>query len=616
MARKWVVNNASRQRMIGGKLLTPGEVTSVDEPEFPSASVKPQLRLALTAVHVAAMAMSGLPVEAGTLPIDPATSLIYGQSDGMDEYEPLSVASPGSASTDFQSATVSLPDLAAVGVATVPAPGTPANEYIESAGAYSFTDGSSIWGQHQHRFVLMSDGTAFAAVLTPTNLVLMRSATGGTYGSAWTTVSTIANSGRSSTDMDAHLLRNPETDQVHLIASSTDSGISRYRIRTYSSAGALVNDYFLPDTWIGSGTAAAGGWFASTISSTTKYSWAAIGDDGMIAFGDSISQGSYLARTYTEYDAGHRMQLLRWNGATWMASQIYVYAVGARMAYHHVAVSPPGRRGYVVGIAARNLKVADWNHYHNPNYPSVGSWPNSDADTTYFGAGAGRYPAVSRWEVSIDSPEAISTRHVLSPDFAATDQSALVPSDLDEYGAYQFIRARIDRAGRWWMQYSKGNRGTLQQDTLVHVCDAFGAPVYTVHKDTFFAAGSVEDFFFDARNKAWVLAASKGGNMVTNILSTTESGGALTVQTSVSAINQSAAAGTVLGANLGTSRFEIFYTTRTPQINNGSVLTNNWFDFIYSTPGDHTGTPPGTAIAPLTDGAVRTKRVRIQVPTT
>lgn len=532
----------------------------------------------------------------------------------LDEGELQIVLAGSGGYTTFVSSPVSLPDLTAVGVATVPAPSTPANEYINATGAFSGTDGGSTWGGQQHRCVVMSDGTVFAAVLDSTNLLLMRSAAGGTYGSAWTTAATIANSGRNSNDLDAHLLRNPETDQVHLIASSTDGGISRYRIRTYSLAGTLVNDYFMPDTWIGSGNAAASGWFASTIAGTTKYSSAAIGADGTIAFVDSISTGTYLGVTYSERAAAKRMQLLRWNGATWRASQIYTYAIGPRVTYDNIAVSPPGREGYVVGIGSINMKVQDWNQYFNPNYGNGGTWVNSNADTSYFGNGRG--PAIVRWEVSLNSPSTYSSGYLRAPDFATVDQSAATPANPDEYGAYTFVRARIDRAGRWWMQYTKSVRTPIDNFTFLFVCDPLGVPIYQIDRSTFYAGSLIDDYFFDARNRAWVISSSKGGTMNVYILSTTESVGALTVQTFGTATNQAAGGGTVLGANTITSRFEIFYSTRTPQLNNGSVPTNNWFDFIYMTPGDHTGTAPGTTIATMTDGAVKTKRVRITVPVT
>lgn len=519
----------------------------------------------------------------------------------------------GNGSTSFPEYSMPASNLATVGSITPTSPGgTPANEYLTTAGAYTSTDGSNSWGLHQNRMVRMSDGTLFAVVWTTTNLLLMRSATGGTYGSAWTTVATISNASRDSNDLDAHLLRNPVMDHVHLIAS--DSAGATYRIRTYNSAGTLLNDSLVPNRWPGGPAASAVGWMVLAGSQNPHYSSAGIGPDGTIFFRDSISAGTYNGRTYTQTDAALRYAFWKWNGATWSFSRIYTQDVGQRFHYDRVFVSPPGNEGYVVGISHITTKFNEWSALSNPNYPGPGIWPNTDADTSYFGTG--RFPEIIMYKIRIDDPTVYTQQRLVEANYRTSDIPAS-PTAAD-YGAYTMRPVHCDNNGRFWICSSRGDwQGQTTQRNL-YVFSPAGVQLYAVTN----VAGATQGYSAQLHEKLdggmLLFWWGSGAAMDCRIPTITESGGSLVVQTLAAAANQAAGAATALFGNLATSRYEeggdgVSYM---PGRSSGSVLTDNFFDLMYMTAGDHTGTAPGTTPATAADGSVKVKRVRVQVPVT
>jgi hypothetical protein len=504
-------------------------------------------------------------------------------------------------------------DLAAVGSVTIPsAGGTPANEFLLTNGNLTFTDGGGNWGAHQNKIVRMQDGTLFAVCFDATNLLLKRSATGGTYGSAWTTAATITNASRRGCDLDAHLLRNAVTDQVHLIAS--DSTANAYRIRTYNSAGSLVNDWNVPDQWPGSGAKSTTGWLAIHVSDAmTNYSAAGIGPDGTICLAASVSTDTVEGVTPSEINAIKRWQLLRWNGSSWYASKIYKKQIGPRLTYDRIWVSPPGRPGEVIAFAQVDVKVNDWyNSGWNPNY-SAGTWPNAAADSTYFGFG--RFPECSVWSVPVDDPsEANFTTEVVLPRNIRTVD---ITGNAQSYQAYTTWDAHIDGRGRLWVAYGEGDGNTTLLRNLTVYDLVAKAQKYDVQSAGTVTSGFIGPFHEEVTGVMWLGWLNNGNSMDGRLMSTTDTGSSLTVQAYTAAATQ-AGTGKPWVRNQATDYYHgIEHTCIYPSRRNGSVISSNWFDMLIYAAADHTGgAAPGTTLTASSDGTMRPKRVRVQVPAT
>lgn len=521
-----------------------------------------------------------------------------------------------------------LADLGAVASVTVPAPGTPANEVITTTGSYGLgSAGSNDWGGHQPKLARMGDGTLFKIWFDGSyNLDLSRSATGGTFGSAWTVVDTIAMTAREAKDKDAHLLRNPVTDQVHLISSDNSGAVSAYRIRTYANSATktLVNDVMVPNRWTGGSAAASVGWFSQT--QTPNYSAASIGDDGVIVLVSSLSTGLLDGSATSEMDAIKRWQLMRWNGGTWTFSPIYSQRLsqlansgtllgsgrdsgGPRLNYDRIWVSPPGHEGYIVGICGMDVKFKDWSATRNPNYSAA--WANTIADATYFGSG--RYAEMWMWKVPLSNPASMSIYALAMPQYRTTDLPGSPPSAA--YGGFIIQDVFLDSSGRIWIAVNEGDTNTTQLRSLI-VCDKTGAQLAKFVSAGGITSGTTGGFFEDLSGAVWMQHVDSGGAMSARLLTTTVTGGVPTaIQTDTAAVQQNT---TQWCKNLTTGMYQCIPSAAAfqfqPTRRNGSVLSNNWLDMVVGCGPDHTGTAPGTVQTLPTNGTYQFKRVRLQIP--
>lgn len=490
------------------------------------------------------------------------------------------------------------------GALAAPTPGTPANEYLSAVGNYGTgTDGSNDWGSHQTKMVRMADGTLFAIYFDASNLLLARSATNGAYGSAWTTVATITNASRHTDDLDAHLLRNPITDQVHLICSAS-AGV--YKVRTYNSDGTYVGEVTVPHIYPAGHPAV--GWFGSN--GTTKYSAAGIGSDGTIVLTASASGGdSVLGWTATEMDAAKRVQLMRWDGFQWVFSGIYTHRIGPRLAYDRIFVSPPGHAGSIVIVSTVDVKYNDWNIANNPNYVGGGAWPNTDANSTYFGGG--RQPRVDCLKIQLSALGAFS-RFVVVPYYPRTTDIPGSPGSGD-YQAHSISGqlVAIDALGRFWVQTTKGVSGSTTERHLYVV-----SPTGTLLYDKTNAWGTTAGFMtlphFDADGAIWSVWVNSGNSMNVKVLTITDTGSDIVVQDQAAATEQRA---TPLGMNNTTGNYQAINSAHLPDPRrSGSSPSDNFFDVLLQAAADHTGTTPGTTASAFTNGALRIKRVRVGLP--
>lgn len=489
--------------------------------------------------------------------------------------------------------------LPVVGVVTSLVPSTPNNEYITQIGfTTQTTDGDIEWGGQQSRMVRMADGTLFATAQETGQLRLKRSATGGTYGSAWTLVDSVADANRASVDLDHHILRNPVTNEVHLIWADVSL---RVRVRTYDSAGVVVSDVMVPDIHPTRGQYAF--YREGTGSARTS---ASIGADGTIA----------LARICTtappdyyvpQLVAGMQVQTLRWDGASWAYSGSAMLDTGPALSYMHLWVSPPGHEGYIVGLGFVNVTWKQWTQARNPYYN--GTWANTIASNTYFGGG--RYPEFRMFKIPIAAPDSIEITTVLGPNYRTTDISSANPSNF-EYMAYAPNGVAMDQQGRIWFGYS-GNEDGVANQTRLRVINTDGSLAYDLTNPGGYSNGGIYFFHEDMTGKMWLGWSVVGTNVVGHrITPTTEAAGALTVTAFSSAVDLGPGA---WGTDLTAARWEgIASIPRYYDHRNGSVRTHNWFD-VYTLPlPNHTGTAPGTAVGVAASGAMKAKRVRIQLP--
>jgi hypothetical protein len=487
--------------------------------------------------------------------------------------------------------------LPAVGVMTslVPSP-TPANEYPTLVGSYSGTDGDIAWGAHQSVMVRMADLTCFAIVHEVSNLLLKRSATGGAYGSAWTTVATITNASRAIVDLDAHLLRNPLTNQVHLIA--TDS-TNRVRVRTYDTAGTLVSDVLVPDIYPGYN--AAFNWLRDGGTAGTAYSSASIGADGTIAIVRAVTS-TPPANYVPNMVSGLQVQTLRWDGATWKYSGQRLFDVGPRMSYSRVWVSPPGNRGFIVGLGFVDVQFKEWTQAKNPNYNS--SWTNTIGNSSYFGGGRG--PELRMFKIPLTTLDSINLTTVLGPNYRTTDITSTSPAS-SEYGGYAVSAASMDSTGRIWIGYSCAEDFTTIA-RAVAVIRPDGTRQHKLLNPGVNTAGQLVFFHEDMTGAMWMGWQANGAAMSSKIIPFSEPGGVLTAPNLSGATELGTGA---WGTNLTSAQYEAFAgLPRNCDERNGSVRTHNWVEFIHHTAVDHVGATPGTP----TTGNIKAKRVRIQLP--
>lgn len=550
-----------------------------------------------TAAQLSAMAAAGTLVPYATY-VASDTEVWY-RATGVDTY--LAIGYDHDAAL-YEMATSDI--LPTVGAVTSLVPSTPANEYITTTGAYSTTEGSLTWGGHQSTMVRMSDQTVFAIALESADLLLRRSATGGTYGGAWTTVATISNASRAVIDLDAHLLRNPVTDQVHLIA--TDS-TNRLRVRTYHSAGTLVSDVLVPDAY--PGYDATKNWLRDGGTAGTAYSSASIGSDGTIAICRAVTSTppAYVPNMV----AGLQVQTLKWNGATWKFSGARMIDVGERMSYNRVWVSPPGHEGYIVGLGMVDVKWGEWTQARNPYY-SAEAWPNTEpvagaSKDDYFG---GSFPEIRAWKLPLHTLSAISIKTVLPAQYRTTDVPAS-PTRAN-FGGHKVFSVSMDYKGRIWFSYNSAPDFT----TLVRYITVLNTDLstaYTVTNPGGVTFGSIEYHHHDLAGNTWLGFQYSGSTPLSiRVLSTSESGGTLTVQNYAAATDIATGA---LGQNLTTARWETWQQyPRMCDERNGSTRTHNWFEVVRLSSGDYTGTAPGTTPVNAADGSMKAKRVRIQLP--
>lgn len=523
-----------------------------------------------------------------------------------------------------------LADLGTVASVTVPTPSTPANEYLTTTGNYGQgTDGSNDWGGHQSKLIHMGDGTLFGIWQDNTNTIhLMRSATGGTYGAAWTEVDTIAAATRYQGDWDAYLLRNPVTDQAQLICSDSTGAVPAYCIYTYANSATknLINKVFVPNRWQGSDTAANIGWFSQINTSSTAYSSAGIGPDGTICLKASTSTGTIAGYSPSEMDAVIRWQLMKWNGATWTFTPIYSQrlslltnsgpalgngrdAGGPRINYDHIWVSPPGHEGYIVGIGGLDVRFNAWSAARNPNYSAA--WTNTAADSTYFGSG--RYPELWMWKVPLSNPAQLKIYALAMPTYRTTDLPGSPPAAA--YGGFIIQDVFLDSSGRIWIAVNEGDTNTTQLRSVI-VCGTNGAQIAKLVTAAGINSGSLGGFFEDLSGGIWLQWFSSGNSMDARLLTTTFTNGIPTgVQTYSAAAAQST---THWCRNMTTGMYQCIPSGSSfqyqPSRRNGSVMSNNWFDMVIGCGPDHTGTAPGTSQTLPTNGTYQLKRVRVQIP--
>lgn len=518
-----------------------------------------------------------------------------------------------------------------------------ANEFASTAAAgAASTEGGTDWGMHQNRFVRMQDGSEFVAFATATstdmttgNIVVMRWANSLGYPASAgpTEVLRIQKTLCNSKDLDYHLLRNPVTNQVHLITSwrsgtetagthtvgiagvvytvasgtPADNTADEYRIWTLNSDGTLHHTQQVKDVWPGSNAQSVEGWFVPTMG--TAYSTCGIGDDGTICFTTSISQGSYNGTSATEMASIKRYQLWRWNGGSWRFSPIKNKASGPRIGYERVYVNPPGRRGYIVAIGGRNVKFNEYNAVYNATV--YASSPNMQANSTYFGSG--RYAAIAYWEVPLSDLDDFTHTDVLPFMPRSTDISAS-PSGA-AYKGYYLHDALLDTSGRFWIATVEGD-GTSTENRNITVVTTSTAT--QLARQTAVATGGYNCYGFheDELGKMWVGCVANGNTMDARFLTCTLSGSTLTVQTVASATSQAATAwcrdmtsgsGTYHGMVIGAF---------TAEYRSGSVLAPNFTDFIVIAYTNHSGGAPGTTIGTIAFNTARVKRVRVQHPVT
>jgi hypothetical protein len=512
----------------------------------------------------------------------------------------LQVSSDGTTAANAMPASDILPVL---GVMTSLTPTTPANEYVTTAGALTGTDSDLTWGGHQSTLVRMADLTVFAIAHEVGNLVLRRSATGGAYGSAWSTIATISNASRAVVDLDAHLLRCPETDHAHLITSDSNN---RIRVRTYSSAGTLVSDILVPDIYPGYN--ATLNWFRDGGVAGTAYSSASIGADGTIAICRAVTSTppAYYSANMV---AGLHVQTLRWDGAKWRYSGARLLDVGPRLSYCRLWVSPAGHEGYIVGLGCVDVAWKEWTQANNPNYN--GTWANTIASSTFFGGA--RFPEFRMFKIPLATLDSIAITTVLGPNYRTTDISSASPAS-SEYGAYTIAACTMDKTGRMWITYNGNEDFTTNVRSLI-VVNTNGSRAYTLNATQAGnnSAGQIEFFHEDLTGKVWLGWGNYGAALIQQrIVPTTESGGVLTVPAFSTATDLATGA---WGQNLTTSRWEGFLgLARLYDERSGSVRTHNWIEFMRYSPVDHTGVAPGTAVGVASDGTLKAKRVRIQLP--
>ena len=516
------------------------------------------------------------------------------------------------------SALVSYPfidDLAVVGSIAAPTASTPNNEYIMSTGSVNTgTDGTNNWSGHQSYFVRCADGTCFAVAFTTAAAVVYRSADGGTYGGAWTTVATINNSARNAFDLDVHLLRNPVTDHVHLIYTNAAAGgrLDEYRVRTWNNAGTQINDTAVPNVWPGSGTESNNGWFAGAPTGTA-YSCASIGADGTIVLTGARSTGTVDGFSPTEMDALLRVQTMKWNGASWTFSPITDFQVGPRIEYSRLYVSPPGADGFIVGVGFYGVKFEDYNVAFNPNYN--GTWANTIASSTYYGSGAS--PRIVAWKVSLDL-SSFTQYTLLDAPFRTTDLTTSTPTPA-QCQAVALGDSIIDSSGRLWCTFSNNGSGVLSRDLAVFdVADSFSTVAYLAAYST----SGTSRMHEDRKGRVWLIYGNIGSaaGSFYSIHSTTLTDSTLTAQTQGGAANLRGTHPTIsspFGADQTAAQYEQPETTfmlRFARPNNGSVCSSNWVDFLMQVLGDFTGTAPGDTAPGAVSGSTSIKRIRLQIP--
>lgn len=563
-------------------------------PDFPTPSATPPLpNVVASAATVAALYAAGTPLQAKTLLVDPATGMIYGQSDGAGGY--VSIDDSGGPEYAMPASDM----LPAVGTTTVPAPADPAAEYITTAGSAGSSTASSTWGGHQNRMVRMADGTCFAVVTEIGLAALKRSVTGGGYGAgAWTTVVTVNTADRAAADLDTHLVRHPVLDLVHFVA--TDSS-RRVRIRTYNSAGALVNDVMVPDIYPGWDPAIY--WVRET--SGTLYSSVSIGADGTIAMLRTVTSTppAYVANMV----AGVMVQTLRFDGGSWTYSGARLLDVGPRIAYFRAWVSPPGHEGFIVGLAQFDVQWKEWTLAKNPYYNS--SWTNTFGCTSYLGGG--RSPAINLFKIPLRTLDSISVVSALGPNFRTTDISSTNPP-VAEFMGYTPSAFLLDRQGRFWLTYNGNEDGVANKRGLV-VIRPDGTQQYKYIEPGVATIGQITWMHEDLSGKIWCGWESDGPVVQCRVIGVTESGGALTFENVSYAFELSA---TAWGSNLVTGRYESAagVPPRTHDGRNGSARTHNWVQIFHVTCTDHTGPLPGNVPGTVSDGAVKAKRIHVQLP--
>lgn len=558
----------------------------------------------------------------------------------------LALASKADATADDALSVLQFrPRLAAVASVTVPSPGSAqANEFAHQAACgASPTDGGTDWGFHQNRFVRMQDGTEFIAFATSTSssdmttgdIIVMR--WGGNLGypasAGPTEVLRISKALCNSKDNDYHLLRNPATNQVHLITSWRDENrlgaphtvsvvgttysvgtgvpandnLDYYKIWTLNTDGTLDHTQQVQDVWQDSGLQSVEGWFVPTMG--TAYSTCGIGDDGTIVFTTSISQGTYNGQAASEMDAFKRYQLWRYNGGSWRFSPIKNKLAGERIGYERIYVNPPGRRGYIVAVGGRNVKYNEYNARYNATV--YASSPNMQANATYFGSG--RYAAICLWEVPLGDLDSFTHQDILPFRPRATD---LPGSPVGaSYQGYLLQDVLLDTKGRFWVATSEGDGASSEVRCMTVFTTATKAQL--ARQSGTVTGGNTYGFHEDENGKMWVGYVSSGNTMDARLLQCTLSGSTLTVQSVASATSQASTAWCRDTTNEGTTG-SVYHGLQigafTAEYRSGSVLAPNYMDMVVVAAPNHTGGSPGTTITAITYNTGRIKRVRIKHP--
>lgn len=488
-----------------------------------------------------------------------------------------------------------LPNGPTVGVPTIPAPATPALEYVSALAENSGgggTVGTYNFAPQGSRNVTMSDGTVFSLVLSnDATSKLYRQAPGG-YG---VSSHTLVTSRAEQRDLNTHILRNAVFDQVHLIYCNSST---TYAVATYSSAGVLVDDTTVT-------TGGSDAWFAD--GGSTRYSAAGISPNGTICLTNSVSVPATVdgITTSSSIDAAKRIQKMRWDGASWTFGAIGTVYEGRRIVYEYVFVDPPGREGWVVGVGRFDVSTKPLNQQYNPYYRTT--WTNNDsgAHTSFT------FTGLVTWRARYDNIRNTYERQIMvHPIWRQTDLPSTSPT-ANQRGDFSIFGCTMDKFGRIWASIWQEDPVGATTNRLVTLHDWRGVELKRVDLGGSQGHGSFLEKSDGTMYHRWLYTFATPYTHRIRLI--TEGASSLSLQSVAAGVNQDL---TAIGANLDTG-YAMAQETRFTAADRrgGSVLANNQHSVWEAVYGDFTGgAAPGTTPPSTTGDPISVKRVVVQLP--